>query len=187
MPCLERRALILHTCISVHRIVCLATESSAWQADLPARSTVPHNEEMLDDLESTIKGSLLILAAMSLVLDLVSLKVPRLAHIFLYYEIIYAMGAHCVPATNATDADFRIIIRLGLTSLSLFCDPLANLLFLTVGLLLSTFGQPALTYGKHASMEAGHTLDNLGLIAVVLCLFIQANLLVVSLATNNSK
>ena len=123
---------------------------------------------------------------MSLLLDLASIKLPCIAHIFIYLEIIYIMEASLIPSNQAAAVAYEFIVRLGLSGLCLFCDPLPNLVFLVVGFLFTGFVSPMISYHDDVNMEAQEVFDKLVVIAVAICLFVQANVFSTSYAKKSS-
>ena len=136
---LYSRALLVHTCLSIIRLAMMLVGVAGWQRAIVSNDE-SRNNFMSSDIEDFARISLWIITITGLLLDALSLKLLATANCFFYLELLYAAITAMFPYENGIGSSQLIIVLTLASSICLFCDPLPNLITLTVVITWLAFG-----------------------------------------------
>ena len=101
------------------------------------------NKDFIEKIESIVRFGLILLTVVGILLDIICIKWKRVAHALFYLEFGYVFLSAMISVKMSTPGMtcHELVALSLLISLSLSCDPLPNLIFLTIFLLQLTFLQ----------------------------------------------
>lgn len=126
------RAWIIHSVLTVFRLIFMAFQATSWQRSLANREAIVHNIELVDSIQQTVQVSIMLTTLVGLVLDIACYKWIRIAHALIYVEIIYTAQHASIPFEQGLGASQTLLVLSSFSALCLYCDPIPNFAFLSI-------------------------------------------------------
>ena len=94
---LKTRAWLSHCAITGVRGLLMILGWAPWQRALTNRSSVEHDEDLVNSVEGLVAYGTIALASAGLILDLISFKWLKVSNLLLYLELAFALLVALVP------------------------------------------------------------------------------------------